>query len=123
MGAGIVVGKKVLEAKENPLAQDMQHSQSKPSREQVKAQPEPIKSEHLPVETPDIPALPWNLVDGVKEFYLVAEPVRTEFVPGRVVDAWGYNGSVPGPTIEVNEGDRVRVIFELNFDLLGKVLV
>ena len=23
---------------------------------------------------------------------------------------WGYNGSVPGPTIEVNEGDRVRVI-------------
>jgi hypothetical protein len=29
----------------------------------------------------------------------------------RMVDAWGYNGSVPGPTIEVNEGDRVRIIF------------
>jgi hypothetical protein len=24
--------------------------------------------------------------------------------------AWAYNGSVPGPTIEVNEGDRVRII-------------
>jgi FtsP/CotA-like multicopper oxidase with cupredoxin domain len=23
---------------------------------------------------------------------------------------WGYNGSVPGPTIEINEGDRVRII-------------
>ena len=25
---------------------------------------------------------------------------------------WGYNGSIPGPTIEINEGDRVRVVFE-----------
>jgi hypothetical protein len=27
------------------------------------------------------------------------------------MNAWGYNGSVPGPMIEVNEGDRVRVVF------------
>lgn len=66
----------------------------------------------IPVETPDLPKLPYKLVDGVKEFHLVAEVVRTEFMPGRIVDAWGYNGTVPGPTIEVNEGDRVRVIFE-----------
>jgi manganese oxidase len=26
--------------------------------------------------------------------------------------AWGYNGSVPGPMIEIVEGDRVRIIFE-----------
>jgi hypothetical protein len=51
-------------------------------------------------------------VDGWKEFHLVAEPVRFEIVPGRFVDAWGYNGSVPGPTFEVNQGDKVRVIFE-----------
>jgi FtsP/CotA-like multicopper oxidase with cupredoxin domain len=31
---------------------------------------------------------------------------------GKVLDVWGYNGSVPGPTIEVTEGDRVRVLFE-----------
>jgi hypothetical protein len=24
---------------------------------------------------------------------------------------WGYNGSAPGPTIQVNQGDRMRVIF------------
>jgi hypothetical protein len=49
---------------------------------------------------------------GVKVFHLTAEPVRTEFIPGRTVDAWGFNGSVPGPTIEVNEGDRVRMVVE-----------
>ena len=26
-----------------------------------------------------------------------------------VVDCWGYNGQTPGPTIEVVEGDRVRL--------------
>jgi FtsP/CotA-like multicopper oxidase with cupredoxin domain len=25
---------------------------------------------------------------------------------------WGYNGSAPGPTIEVVDGDRVRILFE-----------
>jgi FtsP/CotA-like multicopper oxidase with cupredoxin domain len=64
------------------------------------------------VETPDLPKLPYRLVDGWKEFHLKAEVVETEFVPGRKVHAWGFNGSVPGPTIEVNQGDKVRVIFE-----------
>jgi len=63
------------------------------------------------VETPDIPKLAFNLVDGVKEFHLIAQPVETEFLPGRKVHAWGYNGSVPGPTIEITEGDRVRILF------------
>src|SRR5713101_7570865 len=67
---------------------------------------------NVPVETPDAPKLQPHIVDGVKEFHLIAEPVHTEFMPGRVVDAWGFNGSIPGPTMEVNEGDRVRVIFE-----------
>jgi FtsP/CotA-like multicopper oxidase with cupredoxin domain len=66
----------------------------------------------VPVETPDVARLPFKMVDGAKEFHIVAEPVHTRFVPGREVDAWGYNGAVPGPTIEVNQGDRIRVIFE-----------
>jgi hypothetical protein len=48
----------------------------------------------------------------VKVFNIAVEHVRTEFIPGRVVDAWGFNGSIPGPTIQVNEGDRVRMIVE-----------
>ena len=69
-------------------------------------------SPHPDLETPDLPKLPWRMVDGVKEFRLTAEVVRTEFVRGRAVDGWGFNGSIPGPSLEVNEGDRVRVVFE-----------
>ena len=45
----------------------------------------------------------------LREFTLVAEPVRWEIQPGLVVDGWGYNGQIPGPTLRVTEGDRVRV--------------
>ncbi|MFN3327044.1 MAG: multicopper oxidase domain-containing protein [Bryobacteraceae bacterium] len=69
-------------------------------------------AENIQVVTPDLPDLPYKLVDGVKEFHLIAEPVRTELVPGRPMDAWGFNGCIPGPTIQVNQGDRVRVIFD-----------
>jgi len=69
----------------------------------------------VPVTTLDVPRLPWERDGAVKVFRLVAEPVRAEFVPGRAVDVWGYNGSCPGPTIEVNEGDRVRILFENRF--------
>ncbi len=72
----------------------------------------PRVAENLLLGTPDLPKLPYKLVDGVKEFHLIAEVVETELMPGRPMTAWGFNGSIPGPTIEVNEGDRVRVIFE-----------
>jgi len=65
-----------------------------------------------PFDTPDLPKLLPRIVDGVKEFNLIAEPVRTDFIPGRRVDGWGFNGSIPGPTLEASEGDRVRVIFD-----------
>ncbi|MBI3950878.1 MAG: copper oxidase [Acidobacteria bacterium] len=66
---------------------------------------------NVPVITPDVAKLPWTMENGVKVFHLVAEVVKREFLPGKVFDVWGYNGSMPGPTIEVNEGDRVRIIF------------
>ena len=47
--------------------------------------------------------------NGVKEFHLVAEPVVREMAPGFKAHLWGYNGQSPGPTIEVVEGDRVRL--------------
>eukprot|EP01136_Pigoraptor_vietnamica_P002638 Opistho-1_new@30873 len=53
--------------------------------------------------------LPWRMKDGVKEFHLVAEPVVREMTPGFKAHLWGYNGQSPGPTIEVVEGDRVRI--------------
>lgn len=76
------------------------------------AAPERAIEPFLPVHTPDLAKLPFKLIDGVKEFNLVAEVVNNELVPGRPITAWGYNGSVPGPTIEIQEGDRVRIIFD-----------
>jgi len=47
---------------------------------------------------------------GVKVFELTAERVQWETEPGKKVEAWAYNGQVPGPQIRVKEADRVRVI-------------
>ena len=62
-----------------------------------------------PVVTLNGWSLPWRMNGGVKEFHLVAEPVVREFAPGMKANLWGYNGQSPGPTIEVVEGDRVRI--------------
>jgi len=62
-----------------------------------------------PVVTLNGWSLPWRMNNGVKEFHLVAEPVVREFAPGMKANLWGYNGQSPGPTIEVVEGDRVRI--------------
>jgi len=62
--------------------------------------------------TPDIADLPFTLDNGVKVFQLTAEPVKQIVIPGRTFDLWGFNGSAPGPTIQAQEGDRVRIIFE-----------
>ena len=62
-----------------------------------------------PVVTLNGWSLPWRMNKGVKEFHLVAEPVVREIAPGMKAHLWGYNGQSPGPTIEVVEGDKVRI--------------
>ncbi|WP_022962948.1 multicopper oxidase family protein [Halopseudomonas pelagia] len=64
---------------------------------------------YKPVVTLNGWTLPWRMNNGVKEFHLVAEPVVREMAPGFNAHLWGYNGQSPGPTIEVVEGDRVRI--------------
>lgn len=65
---------------------------------------------YVPVQTPNGRTLPWKMVNGAKEFHLVAEEFEHEFAPGCKAKCWGYNGSTPGPTIEAVEGDRVRIL-------------
>ena len=67
-------------------------------------------SPRVPFEAPDIPKLGYEMQDGVKVFHLRATPVEAEFLPGYKMNVYGYNGSMPGPTIEVEQGDRVRVV-------------
>jgi FtsP/CotA-like multicopper oxidase with cupredoxin domain len=54
--------------------------------------------------------VPKVLADGTKEFHMTAAPLKWEVEPGKVVDAWGFNGMVPGPTIRADVGDKVRIV-------------
>lgn len=55
---------------------------------------------------------PKILSDGTKQFNLTAKIVQWEVEPGKKVEAWTYNGTVPGPTIKVNPGDKVAVVLK-----------
>ncbi len=46
----------------------------------------------------------------VKVFRLVVEDVKFEISPGKTIEGWGFNGTIPGPTIRVREGDRIRIV-------------
>lgn len=48
------------------------------------------------------------------EVTLTAAPARMELVPGKPTEVWAYNGSVPGPTLDVREGDHVIIHFKNN---------
>lgn len=48
-------------------------------------------------------------VPGTVEVTLTAAPARLTLRPGVTTDVFAYNGRTPGPTLEVNEGDRVVV--------------
>ncbi len=67
---------------------------------------------NIAVTTPDVADLPFTMENGTKVFRLIAEPVKQAILPNRTLDLWGFNGSAPGPTIQVNQGDHVRVLFE-----------
>jgi FtsP/CotA-like multicopper oxidase with cupredoxin domain len=52
----------------------------------------------------------------VREFSLIAKKATWELAPGRTVLAITYDGTVPGPTIRVTEGDTVRVMLKNDLD-------
>lgn len=54
-----------------------------------------------------------RLADGrrLREFLIIAVDKEIEIAPGIFFPAWTYNGRVPGPTLRVTEGDRIRIRF------------
>jgi bilirubin oxidase len=51
-------------------------------------------------------------VPGVVEVELTAAPAQLRLLPGGpLVSVYAYNGSVPGPTLDVHEGDSVIIHF------------
>ncbi|HEX4456263.1 MAG TPA: copper oxidase [Kofleriaceae bacterium] len=75
----------------------------------VDAAPAPSTGPRGRVHVPNGSSLESKSRGGVKIFHLRAQAIRHEIAPGLTIEAWGYNGATPGPLIEVDEGDRVRV--------------
>ncbi|HET9008941.1 MAG TPA: multicopper oxidase domain-containing protein, partial [Nitrosarchaeum sp.] len=46
-----------------------------------------------------------------RTFTILAEDTTLEIAPGTRVQAWTYNGTIPGPTLRATEGDRVIINF------------
>jgi len=93
LSAGLIAAAKALATGQNQQMQampGMPHSQHKMPA--VKSGSSgPIAT--LPVQTPDVPDLPYEMDRGVKVFRLRAEPVQRKLVPFRNMTVWGYNGS------------------------------
>ena len=48
--------------------------------------------------------------DGTKVWDLTAAITDWEVAPGQKVKAWTYNGTVPGPTIRGEVGDKIKIV-------------
>ncbi len=69
-----------------------------------------VEASDGPFETAAAPDL--DPAPDVVEVALEAKLAQVEIAPGRTVSLWTYNGQFPGPRIEANVGDTVRVHFK-----------
>jgi nitrite reductase (NO-forming) len=67
--------------------------------------PSELAAKHrpYPAELPPVP--PGDVV----EVHLTLKDVTIEIAPGVKYAAWGFEGGVPGPTIHVREGQKVKI--------------
>ena len=53
---------------------------------------------------------PTILEDGTKQWELTASVIEWETEPGTILEAYAYNGTVPGPQLRAEVGDHIRII-------------
>ncbi|HEY1422116.1 MAG TPA: copper oxidase [Candidatus Acidoferrum sp.] len=105
LGAGILARAENLCAQKNAGTPAHSEGISARAKERVNSPPPTMQS-------PDLLDLPFTMDGDIKVFHLIAEPLKRRIVPWKTLDVWGYNGSCPGPTIQVQQGDRVRIHVE-----------
>src|SRR5215211_1739414 len=69
-----------------------------------------VKSFPAPTQGLGGQPLEFTMDGDVKVFNVTCQVIQWEHAPGKVVEAYSYNGVVPGPEIRVTEGDKVRVV-------------
>ena len=102
VSAGLFASDKAFAATDNSSAQRLKERRSSRNGPAF----------NIPVVTTDIGDLRYTMDGEVKVFHLVAQVVKQQISPDKIIDVWGFNGTAPGPTIQVNYGDHVRVIFD-----------
>lgn len=105
LGAGVMAWADGLRAQNNAKTEGSPHVDDGRAKEKPAGPP-------LPMQSPNLPDLPFTMDGDTKVFHLIAEPVKRQIVPWKTLDVWGYNGRCPGPTIQVRQGDRVRIHVE-----------
>lgn len=123
---------KISKSVSHRLPYSWQNKNIKPS------QPPPLTGKQMGVlRTPSIEPLGYEMDGNVKVFKLYAQPIEQYIVDGKPanyehlipeknkvpqnlfqhhphyvqkIHAWGFNGTTPGPTVEVTEGDRIRLL-------------
>ena len=83
----------------------------------------PATHANLPAARPMLAVEPWdgdlalpsfddeNDDAQTVEVSLTAEPADVEYLPGKSTTVWAYNGTVPGPVLRAQVGDRIVVHF------------
>jgi FtsP/CotA-like multicopper oxidase with cupredoxin domain len=71
--------------------------------------PEAVSEWDRSLGLPTVPDL--NPDPRILEINMTAQIASVEYAPGKRVDAWTYNGSLPGPLIRLTVGDRLIVHF------------
>jgi FtsP/CotA-like multicopper oxidase with cupredoxin domain len=54
---------------------------------------------------------------NVADYTLRIAPLRLELAPGKVIDTFGYNGTVPGPLLRLREGRQVSIDIRNDTDI------
>ena len=50
--------------------------------------------------------------ETIKVFEMTVRDVGFEIYPEKPMMGWGFNGQIPGPTIRVTQGDKIRIILK-----------
>jgi DoxX/Multicopper oxidase len=58
-----------------------------------------------------------HLLEHSPDYSLRIAPLRLELAPGKVIDTFAYNGTVPGPVLRLREGRQVNI--DIRNDVLG----
>lgn len=86
-----------------PITQSPAQSHAHAHRVAVVARPDTVRGRPTLENRSSVPR--------TVEVTLTAAPSRLSLLPGTSSDVYAYNGRVPGPTLDVREGDRVIVHF------------